>query len=160
MTSFQKRSIFLLRIVMGWMFLYAGITKVIDPNFSAAGYISGAKNFVWFFNFLLQPNILPVVNFVNEWGLTLLGVALILGVAVRLSSILGAVLMIMYYLAMSTLNFPYPNTHAFIVDEHIIYAAGLLALAGIEAGKIWGLTNWCANLPLCSKYPFLHKLLS
>lgn len=156
MTQSQKLSIFLLRITTGWMMFYAGITKVIDPTWSAAGYLKGAKLLPGFYNWLLTPNILPCINFINEWGLTLLGVSLILGIGVRLSSILGAVLMILYYIP---LGFPYPNPHAYIVDEHIIYAAVLLFFAAIKAGRSIGLENWCSNLPICAKFPKLRDWL-
>lgn len=142
---------------MGWMYFYAGITKVIDPNFSAAGYLQGAKTFAGFYQWLLNPGVLPVVNFVNEWGLTLLGLSLILGIGVRLSSILGVILMLLYYFPI--LSFPYPNTHSYIVDEHIIYAAALFFFASMRAGRAWGLENWCANLPMCSKFPILRNWL-
>lgn len=157
MTTFQKLFLFLLRISLGWMFLYAGITKVLDPNWSAAGYIKGAKTFPEFYQFLLNPSILPIVNFMNEWGLTLLGISLILGIGVRLSSVLGAVLMMLYYFA--ALDFPYPNPNSYIVDEHIVYAAALLFLASLRAGRVWGLESWCSKLPLCSKFPWLRNLL-
>ncbi|MEK7192525.1 MAG: DoxX family protein [Patescibacteria group bacterium] len=157
MTQFQKISLFFLRVSLGWMFFYAGITKVLDPNWSAAGYLRGAKTFVGFYQWLLTPAILPTLNFINEWGLTLLGVSLIFGVAVRLSSILGAILMLMYYFPI--LQFPYPNPYAYIVDEHIIYVAALLFLAAIRAGRVWGLENWCSSLPICSKFPALRKML-
>lgn len=157
MTKFQKISVFLLRITMGWMFFYAGITKVLNPEWSAAGYLNGAKTFPEFYGWLASPSLLPIVNFLNEWGLTLLGISLILGVVVRLSASLGSVLMFLYYLA--ALDFPYPNTHSFIVDEHIIYIAALLTLASLRAGRTWGLENWCSNLPICSKFPVLRKFL-
>ena len=137
MTQFQKISLFLLRVSLGWMFFWAGITKVLDPTWSAAGYLKGAKTFVGFYQWLLSPGILPVVNFINEWGLTFLGVSLILGIFVRLSSSLGAVLMLLYYLPV--LDFPYPNPFSYIVDEHIIYVFALLALASLRAGDVWGL---------------------
>lgn len=139
------------------MFFWAGITKVVDPAFSAGGYLKGAKTFVWFYQWLTNPNILPLVNFVNEWGLTLLGISLILGIGVRLSSVLGAMLMLLYYFPI--LDFPYPNAHSFIVDEHIIYVAALLFLAALRAGRTWGLENWCSNLPICSKLPKLREWL-
>jgi thiosulfate dehydrogenase (quinone) large subunit len=157
MGQFQKISLFLLRISLGWMFLYAGITKVLDPAWSAAGYLKGAKTFAGLYQWLASPGIIPVVNFVNEWGLTLLGVSLILGVFVRLSGVLGAVLMFIYYLPI--LQFPYPNAHAYIVDEHIIYATALLFLAAIKAGRVWGLERWCSSLPVYSKFPWLRNLL-
>ena len=83
MTKFEKISLFLLRITTGWLFFYSGITKVLDPSWSAAGYLSGAKMFTGFYQFLVSPAILPITNFVNEWGLTLLGASLVLGILVR-----------------------------------------------------------------------------
>lgn len=121
---------------MGGMFLYAGVTKIVDSSWSAAGYLQNAKFLPEFYNYLLQPSILPAVNLLNEWGLTLLGISLILGIFVRISAPLGVLLMILYYLA---LGFPHPNPHAYIIDEHVIYIAGLLVLTAFNAGKIWGL---------------------
>ena len=120
--------------------LYAGITKVLNPQWSADGYLKGAKTFAGLYQWLLSPGILPVANFVNEWGLTLLGVSLILGIFVRLSSVLGAVLMLLYYFPV--LVFPYAGEHSYIVDDHIIYAFVLLFLAAMRAGRIWGLDAW------------------
>lgn len=157
MERMQKLSLFFLRVSLGWMFLYAGITKVLNPEWSAAGYLKGAKTFAGFYQWLASPGIVPIVNFVNEWGLTLLGISLIFGVFVRLSGILGAVLMLMYYFPI--LQFPYPNTHSYIVDEHIIYAATLLFLGAIKAGRVWGLERWCSSLPICSRFPWLRNVL-
>ena len=156
LTKSQKISLFLLRISMGWLMFYAGITKLLNPNFSAAGYLKGAKTFSGFYNALLSPSVLPAINFINEWGLTLLGVSLILGIGVRLSSVLGAALMILYYFPV--LDFPFV-AHSYIVDEHIIYALILVFFASVKAGRIWGLENWCANLPICKKFPTLHKFI-
>ncbi len=118
MSKSQKIALLILRISLGWMYFYAGVTKLIVPNWSAAFYFKDAQTFAGLYKLFLNPNILPIVNFLNEWGLTLLGIALILGIFVRLSSILGIMLMILYYLPI--LKIPYPNAHSFIVDEHII----------------------------------------
>ena len=157
MFQFQKISLFFLRISLGWLFFWAGITKVLDPTWSAAGYLKGAKTFTGFYQWLTTPDVLPFINLINEWGLTLLGIALILGVFVRLGSFSGMLLMFLYYLPI--LEFPYPNPHSFLVDEHIIYIFALLVLAGARAGRIWGLENWCSSLPICSNFPKLRKLL-
>lgn len=116
---------------------YAGITKVLDSTWSAQGYIANAKSFVWLYELLLHPTILPIVNFLNAWGLTLLGVSLILGLFVRWSTLPGVVLMFLYYTA--ALDFPYPNSHSFIVDEHIVYAVVLLLFYSYRVGEVWGL---------------------
>ncbi|MFY9463143.1 MAG: DoxX family protein [Candidatus Sungiibacteriota bacterium] len=157
MTQWQKISLFLLRISMGWLFFWAGITKILNPAWSAVGYLHNAKTFADFYTWLASPAMLPLINFVNAWGLTLLGVSLILGIGVRLSAFFGAALMILYYIPI--LDFPYPNPRAFIIDEHIIYALALILLAALRAGRIGGLENWCANLPLCAKFPRLRAWL-
>lgn len=154
MTKVQQFALVFLRVTLGFMMFYAGITKVLNPEWSAEGYLKSAKAFAGFYAWLASPGILPVVNFINEWGLTLLGVSLILGIAVRLSSKLGALLMLLYYLP---LGFPYPNPHAFVVDEHIIYIAALLLLAAMRAGRVYGLENWCASLPICNTFPRLRE---
>ncbi len=154
MTKSQSFFLLLLRLTTGFMMFYAGITKVIDPTWSSVGYLKGAKMLTGFYAFLQGSSILPIVDFVNEWGLTLLGISLILGVGVRLSAPLGALLMILYYIP---LGFPYPNPHAFIVDEHIIYATILLFFASIDAGQYFGLSNkmretFLAKIPFFGKY--------
>lgn len=155
--NLHRVSLVAMRITMGWFFFYAGITKVLDPAWTAAGYLAGAKTFTGFYLWLAQPGIMPFVDFTNKWGLTLLGISLILGLGVRLSSVSGALLMALYYLPI--LDFPYPNPHAFIVDEHIIYITVLLFFAATSAGRVWGLDEWCANLPVCVKFPKLRKLI-
>lgn len=139
-----KASLFLLRISMGWLFFYAGITKILDPNWSAAGYLKGAKTFTPFYNWISQPDIIPTINFLNEWGMTFLGLSLILGLFIRLSSLMGAVLMILYYFP--GLEFPYVGAHSFLVDEHIIYASALIFLAAVRADRVWGLDKLYRNL--------------
>jgi len=152
----SARWLFVLRLVTGWLMFYAGITKILDPNWSAVGYLKGARTFAGFYQWLAQPGLIGVVNFMNEWGLTILGVSLILGIGVRLSSILGAILMLLYYFPVA--DFPFVE-HGFIVDDHIIYAAVLAFLAAVRAGRYYGLENWCSNLPICSKFPKLRSWL-
>lgn len=158
MSKSFKVSLLLLRLALGWLMFYAGITKIMSPDWSAAGYLEHAKTFSGFYGWLASSANIGWVSFINEWGLTLLGVSLILGIGVRLSSILGAVLMLLYYFPV--LTFPYIAPHSFIVDDHIIYALVLLIFAAYRAGRVYGLDSWCANLPLCRRYPKLHRLFS
>lgn len=142
---------------MGWLFFYAGITKVLNPNWTSAGYLKAAKTFTGFYQWLASPAMLPTIDFLNKWGLTLIGAALILGLFVRFSSVIGAGMMILYYLPI--LTFPYIGANSYIVDDHIIYAAAFLVLAAFRAGHAYGLDPWCASLPICSKFPKLRKLI-
>jgi thiosulfate dehydrogenase [quinone] large subunit len=140
MSKLQSVTLFALRLIMGWFYFYAGITKVLDPQWTSAGYVKGAASFTWFFNMLLNSQVLTVVDFLVKWGLVLLGVSLVLGLFVRLSSYLGALLMFLLYLPV--LKFPMAGAHAYIVDEHIIYIGVLFMLAHFQAGKVWGLDRW------------------
>lgn len=148
MTKFQKISLFLLRIFLGILFFWAGYTKLIDPSWSAAGYISGSKTFIGFYHWLLSPNVLPTVNFLNEWGLTLIGIALIIGLFVRFASFFGLIIMILYYLP------AYPAEHG-IIDEHIIYSAAFLVLMAFGAGKILTLNSWVQT----RLHPMWHRVV-
>lgn len=131
-------ALFLLRITIGWLFLNAGIAKVINPEWTAAGYMKGALTLTGLYNWLAGSSLLPVINFLVEWGLVLMGISLILGICVKWSGYLGSILMFLFYLPV--LSFPVVG-HGYIVDEHIIYIAGLLVLAAFEAGKVWGLED-------------------
>ena len=144
----QKISLFLLRVGMGILFFWAGYTKLINPAWSAAGYISGSKVFAGFYSWLLSSNILPTINFLNEWGLTLIGAALILGVFVRFASFFGLLLMVLYYLPI------FPPAHG-LVDEHIIYSLVFLVLMAFGAGKILTLNNWIQT----RLHPMWHKFI-
>ena len=132
----QKMTLVLLRVSLGWYMFYAGITKVLDPAWSAEGYLKGAKLLPGFYTWLTSPGILPIVNFMNEWGLTLLGISLILGLFVKYSAPLGALLMLLYYIPLGII---YPDTHSMIVDDHIIFGLISIYLALIGAGRVWGL---------------------
>lgn len=156
MNKWQKISLLLLRLTLGGLFLYAGASKIMTAGWSAAGYLNNAKQFATFYHWLATPGILPFINFINEWGLALLGLSLILGIGVRLSSWLGAVLMFLYYLPLGWLH---PNVNSLVVDEHIIFICALFVLGAFRAGRAWGLADWCARLPLCKRWPRLRNLL-
>ena len=154
MEKWQKVFLTLLRVALGVLFFYAGATKLINPAWSAGGYLQGAGTFSSFYHLLASPSVLPIINFVNEWGLTLLGVSLLFGAGVRLSAPLGAALMLLYYFPI--LQFPYIAPHSFLVDVHIAYAAALLVLYSFHAGRVYGVGSICGSWPLCRRYPKIH----
>lgn len=135
----SKIALTALRISLGWIMFYAGITKVLNPEWSAAGYLNNAQTFPSFYTWLAGPDVLPIINFLNEWGLTLIGLALILGLYVRVASIAGAILMLLYYFPI--LSFPHAGDHSLVVDDHIIYVLVFVLLYVFNAGKIYGLDN-------------------
>lgn len=136
-------TIFLLRISLGWFFFYTGITKVLNPNWSATGYLNSAKTFPELYSWLAGAQNIGWVNLLNEWGLTLVGVALILGIFVRWASWGGILLMAMYYLP--ALQFPYAGTTGFLVDNHVIFSLVFLLFFFSKAGQFWGLDRFLAK---------------
>ena len=135
-----KMAVFLSRVGLGILFFYAGITKVINPDWSAGGYLNSAKTFPGLYQWFASAGNIGWINFVNEWGLTLVGLALITGLLVRWASLGGILLMILYYLPI--LQFPIVGEHSYIVDEHIMYITVFLVLISSNAGTFWGLDSW------------------
>ncbi|MBK8880837.1 MAG: DoxX family membrane protein [Bacteroidales bacterium] len=91
----------LLRILIGWHFLYEGISKLINPGWTAKYYLLGSK---WIFAGVFHwmgssEGVIKVVDFLNVWGLILIGISLFIGLLVRWSSIAGAVLLFFYFAA-------------------------------------------------------------
>lgn len=140
MNRFQETSLFFLRLALGWVFLYAGWEKVIDPKFSSVGYLRTAKTFHAFYAWLATPGMIHLVNVVVEWGMVVIGLALIFGLAVKLAGILGAAFMALFYFP--ALNGLYPNAFSLIVDEHVVYFFALLLIASLGAGRMWQLESW------------------
>ena len=135
--SLQSISLVGLRVSLGSYFLYAGVSKIINPAWTAEGYLEGASTFPALYEWFTRPDILPIVNILNEWGLTLVGISLILGALTRVGAAAGIAIMALYYLP--GLKFPYAGTHAFIVDNHIIFIFAFALLATLNAGRVWGL---------------------
>ena len=135
-----KLILFITRVAVGWIMLYAGLTKLVNPNWSAAGYLGNAKTFAGFYNWFLQPGVLLFTNFMNEWGLTLLGISLIAGAFIKYSGYLGALLMLLYYFPV--LDFPKIGANSYLVDEHSIYALVLVLLSVYRAGGYWGVDGF------------------
>lgn len=136
MRQSQRIGLTLLRLGLGWVFLYAGATKLLNPEWSAAGYISNALTFGSLFEWLASPSNIVWVNFLNQWGLTLIGVALILGIFVRYASIAGIALMVLYWLPL--LQFPLVGDHSYLIDDHIIYILAFVILIVFKSGRYWG----------------------
>ncbi|HDY73183.1 MAG TPA: DoxX family membrane protein [Candidatus Jorgensenbacteria bacterium] len=130
----------LLRLGMGWLFVYAGISKIVNPNWTAAGFLQSSKMLSNIYGWFALPGNIIFVDFLNEWGLTLIGVALIVGAAVKYASYFGILLMLLYYFP--TLEFPYAGGHSFIVDEHVIYILVFLLFIGTRSGEMWGVDRY------------------
>src|SRR3989338_572435 len=105
MNNQLKIAVFLLRVALGVLFFYAGITKVLNPNWSAAGYLNSAKTFPGLYHWFASAGNIGWINFMNEWGLTLVGVALITGLLVRWASLGGVLLMGFFFFSLFQISF-------------------------------------------------------
>ncbi|MFB6167431.1 MAG: DoxX family protein [Haloferacaceae archaeon] len=145
-----------LRLVMGWVFFHAGITKVLDPSWTARGYLTNvpaANPFGGLWATLARPGYLAVVDPLNAWGLTLVGAALLLGAAVRWAALWGAVMMAFYWAS------SLPLAHAVVVDSHVVYAVLLFGLGAFGAGRVLGVDGVVEETDLVERHPRLRYLL-
>lgn len=130
-------AVFLLPVGMGWILTYAAPDKLFHPEWSARGYLMGAKTFAGLYHWLASASNIGWANFLNEWGVLFLGLALLFGVLTKWESLAGILLMLLYYLPV--LKFPYAGEHSLLVDEHVIYALVFFLLFATDAGRYWGL---------------------
>jgi uncharacterized membrane protein YphA (DoxX/SURF4 family) len=100
----KKYGVFLLtmlRIFVGWHFLYEGIAKLLSTGWSAQSFLMGSS---WIFSDIFHkmaasPQIMNVVDFLNIWGLILIGISLFTGLWVRWASVAGSALLLFYFVA-------------------------------------------------------------
>jgi len=79
------------------------------------------------------------------------GLAFVLGIALRFASFAGATMMVLMYLSV----FPPDNNP--IIDEHIIYALVLLVLAALNAGEEMGFAKQWSKSKIVKLLPFLKN---
>jgi len=91
----------LVRIVIGWHFLYEGISKIVAGGWSSAPYLAGSK---WIFAPLFtamagNASAVAVIDFINIWGMILVGAGLMVGLLTRWASLGGAIMLLFYFIA-------------------------------------------------------------
>lgn len=132
-----------LRILVGWHFLFEGLSKVALPHWSSAAFLMESKwLFSGFFHWIMAyPTALMIVDQLNIWGLIFIGLGLFLGMFTRFASIAGAFLLLLYYVA----NPPFMNSgvplegHYFFIDKNLIEAGLLILFAYFQKGYLWGI---------------------
>jgi len=145
-------AITLMRVLVGWHFLYEGIAKLSSPAWSAAGYLKQARGpFAELFKSLAaQPNLLANADLITMWGLTIVGVLLILGLFTRLASIGGIGFILLFYLC----NPPFvgyfysiPTEGSYlVVNKNLVELAALLVIFATGSGKFAGLDRIVSGL--------------
>ncbi len=133
-----------LRILIGWHFLYEGIVKLMSPNWTSRGYLEGSYGFLSGFYHALcgSPSLLSAIDFMNEWGLILIGLGLILGAFTRLATASGILLLLLYYFAYPPFGNGIGNVtegNYWIVNKTLLEALTLALLFFQPTGTFWGL---------------------
>lgn len=156
----QKALLVLLRIAVGWHFLYEGLVKLAMGNWTSADFL-GVSSWIFaplFRSIAAAPSLLAVVDFLNIWGLILIGAALMAGLAVRPAAIAGIALLALYYLANPPFvghDFGVPQEgHYLVVNKNLIELFALAVTAAFPSGRLIGFT---ALLPERRANPPLPK---
>jgi len=138
-------AITVMRVFVGWHFLYEGIAKLTSPAWSAAGYMRASRGpFANLFKWLAsQPNLLDNANLITMWGLAIVGILLILGLFTRLASLAGIGFILLFYLC----NPPFigyfysiPTEGSYlIVNKNLVELGALLVILTSGTGRFAGL---------------------
>ena len=143
-------------MLMAWTFIYAASHQAFVADFSVIGFLSHTKTFHDVFVVFTTPAIAPVVSFMVAWGHLLIGLSLLFGLMVRVSTIFGIALVMMYWMA--HMDWPFiENKNNFIVDYHIVYSSlwptCSLAMPG-TSGALTAGSRTCrsfGSIPRCAR---------
>lgn len=151
----------LLRISIGFIFLWAFFDKLFGLGFATAwdkSWLAGSSPTFGFLKFGTYGPFKPlfeslagnlVVDYIFMFGLLGVGLALVLGIARKITALSGTLLLFLMWLALL------PPKNNPILDEHIIYILALQLLLQLRSGEVFGLANWWENTPLVKKYRWL-----
>lgn len=168
-TTAASRALAVLRIATGFVFLWAFLDKTFGLGYStpsARSWINGGSPTK---GFLASVHVGPLQStfhsIAGTWwanglfmvGLLGIGVALILGVAVRIAAVSGVIMVAGMWLAtyppakFTSAGTPTSSTNPF-VDDHMLEALILVVLATTLAGRTWGLGSMWARLPFVARH--------
>jgi thiosulfate dehydrogenase [quinone] large subunit len=149
------------RVSIGWVFLWAFLDKTFGLGFATAtadAWINGGSPTYGFLNFATEGKVFhdffaglsgPVADWLFMTGLLGIGVALILGIGMRIAAAAGTLLLTLMWAAELRLdNNPF-------MDDHIVYAIVLVALAVYGAGRTLGLGRAWERLAIVKRFPIL-----
>ena len=145
-----RRVLAVLRIATGFIFLWAFLDKTFGLGYStpaARAWIHGGAPSQ---GFLKSPAVVgplkpffaaiasPTTDVLFMIGMLTIGVAVILGIGLRVSAVAGSIILLFMYLAEWTFGANADSTNP-LVDYHIIFALSLIVIAVLSAGDGWGL---------------------
>ena len=161
-----RQALAILRLATGFIFLWAFLDKTFGLGFSTPtdrAWINGGTPSQGFLGSEavsgpLQPFFAgiasPATDVLFMLGMLGIGLAVMLGIGLRISAVAGTVIMVLMYLA----EWPYAANAAStnpLVDYHIIYALALIVVAATSAGDTWGLGRQWRSLPIVRSQSWL-----
>jgi len=147
-TRTQLAGLLALRLLSGWLFLYEGVTKVVNPDWSSAGFLLDSGGFMaGFFRMMASdPTTLAVVDFLNVWGLVAIGLGLITGCLTRVALISGMVLLGFYYLShppVVSARYAVPSEGSYLwINKNLIQMAVMFVLYHFPTERIYGIDRF------------------
>jgi thiosulfate dehydrogenase [quinone] large subunit len=160
------------RVAVGLVFLWAFLDKTFGLGYAtptAKAWLNGGHPTK---GFLSNVAAGPLQSTFHSWagtpwadwlfmlGLLGIGVALTLGVALRLAAASGTLMMLLMWAAEwplarhTSAGAPSMSTNP-VIDYHLIYALALIAVAVLAAGSTWGLGRLWARLPFVGRNRWL-----
>lgn len=143
-------AITLLRMLIGWHFLYEGVMKMYNPAWSAKGYLISAETMTGLFQWLANDSLIGIVDTLNMVILIVVGLTLLLGIFDKAGALLGIIMLLMYYFAhpafMNSAQLGAEGNY-WIVNKNLIEAAALLVLYIIPTGWYFGLGVFGKSTP-------------
>lgn len=138
-------ALLLLRVLIGWHLLYEGLVKLTNPAWSSASFLKASQGPFSGIYLAIANNetLLSIADVLNEWGLTIIGILLILGLFTRVSAYAGMFLLLTYYLCVPPLvgleyHAPAEGNYL-VVNKTLIESAALLVLALLASNNYLGL---------------------
>ena len=120
----------------------------INGGSPTTGFLSGATGpFKGVFDGLASA---AWVDWLFMAGLLAIGVALVLGIGMRIAAATGALLLVFMWMA----SLPLDNNP--FMDSHLVYAMVLIGLAAAHAGDTLGFGRLWARTPLVRQHPTLR----
>jgi thiosulfate dehydrogenase [quinone] large subunit len=148
-SNWQIFSLTFLRVLIGWHFLYEGLTKLFSsPVWTAKSYLVGSVGpFAPVFKAMASnPAVLVIIDKINIWGLILIGISLFIGLFARPFKLFGIVLLLLYYFAYPpfatvVINAPVEGNY-WIVNKNLIEMAALFVLYLFPSSQIFGIDRY------------------
>jgi thiosulfate dehydrogenase [quinone] large subunit len=172
LTTTTARVLAVLRMALGLTFLWAFVDKLLAlgfhtgygqdgtlDRFGDAAWIHGGSPTEGFLKFGADGPFKDFYNSIGgtalaDWGFMLgllgIGVALTVGAGMRLAAVAGAT---MFVLMWSVVLPPENNP---VLDDHLLLAVTVVALALLNAGDTWGLGKWWSSTSVVEKNPVLR----